>query len=268
MRVGVSPYGSDRSATLEFADAVVDAGIDTLWLGDGMFIRPDFAMWRGGLESMTTLAWVAGRFPQVRIGVTASVLPVHDIDWLAREAATLDHLTEGRFILAVAAGFWSDELEYRGIDPATRGAEMRRRLARLVEIWNEGVLSPPPFSEGGPPIWLAGASHTMDTALSMGLAFQASRLLPDDLAPVATEWFGRGGGLLGHRIYVEVGDEAVDGEQLDRQNLSGSAAFVADSLHRFAEMGVGDISLVLGHDDRSAHATLDAIAPILGDLAN
>ncbi|HET6949530.1 MAG TPA: hypothetical protein VFI47_04090 [Acidimicrobiales bacterium] len=63
MRLGASPYGSDRAATLAFADALVDAGLDTLWLGDGMFHRPDFPGWRGGMESLTELAWLAGRPP-------------------------------------------------------------------------------------------------------------------------------------------------------------------------------------------------------------
>lgn len=260
MRIGASPYGSDRAAALDFADQLVEAGIDTLWLGDGMFIRPDFAMWRGGLETMTSLAWFAGRHPSVRIGITAAVLPLRDIDWLAREAATLDHLTEGKFVLAVAAGFWADELEYRGIEPARRGAELRERLSTLRDRWVDGPLSPRPFTAGGPPIWLAGAAATMRSAAALDLPFQASRALPDDLAPVAARWSDMGGGLLAHRIYIEAGDEAADGVQLNRHMLSGSAAQLLDGLERFREMGVGDISLVLGHDDTSARATLDVLA--------
>src|SRR5487761_1750678 len=99
MRIGISPYGADRVATLELTGAAVAGGIDSLWLGDGLFRRPDFAGWRGGL------AWLAGHHPGVRVGITAAVLPVRDIDWLVREAATLDQLTEGNYVLAVAAGF-------------------------------------------------------------------------------------------------------------------------------------------------------------------
>jgi hypothetical protein len=86
MWLGASPYGSDRATTLAFADTLVEAGLDTLWLGDGILERPDFAGWRGALESLTQLA---GCHPIARIGITAAVLPLH-VDWLAREAATLD----------------------------------------------------------------------------------------------------------------------------------------------------------------------------------
>jgi alkanesulfonate monooxygenase SsuD/methylene tetrahydromethanopterin reductase-like flavin-dependent oxidoreductase (luciferase family) len=258
MRLGISPYGSDRATALALADAAVAAGIDTLWLGDGMFRRPDFAGWRGGLESMTELAYFAGRHPGLRVGITAAVLPLRDIEWLAREAATLDHLTDGRFVLGVAAGFWADELTYRGIDPDRRGAELRLRLTRLQSLLaSDGPLSPAPVT--GPPIWLAGAGATMRLALERGLPFQASRALPDELAPIAARWFDGGGGLLGHRIYVEAGDDVPDGDQVARHVLSGSPAAIADGLARYRELGVGDLSLVLGHDDHSAMRTLEAL---------
>jgi alkanesulfonate monooxygenase SsuD/methylene tetrahydromethanopterin reductase-like flavin-dependent oxidoreductase (luciferase family) len=259
MRLGVSPYGSGRASALEFADAVVDAGLDTLWLGDGIFRRPDFAGWRGGLESMTHLAWFAGRYPDIAIGITAAVLPLHDVEWLAREALTLDHLTEGRFVLAVAAGFWADELVHRSIEPDRRGAELRRRLEQLQTIFADSPLSPEPYSPGGPPIWLAGGPATMRLALRTGLPFQASRALPDDLAPIAATWFEQGGGLLAHRIYVEVGTDVPDGDEVDRHALTGSASALLEGLSQFRALGVGDLSLVLGHDDESARRTLDAL---------
>jgi len=211
MRLGVSAYGSERHAVVAFADAAVAGGFDTSWLGDGLFRRPDFAGWRGGLESMTELGWLAGRHPSTRVGITAAVLAVRDIDWLVREAATLDQLTQGDFILAVAPGFWADELSHRGIDPARRGVEFRDRLDRLRTQLAGDTLSPEPFTNGGPPIWLAGGTPTMRHALTIGLPFQASRALPDELAPVAAAWFDQGGGLLAHRIYIEAGYAVPDG---------------------------------------------------------
>jgi alkanesulfonate monooxygenase SsuD/methylene tetrahydromethanopterin reductase-like flavin-dependent oxidoreductase (luciferase family) len=277
MRLGVSPYGSDRAAALALADDAVAAGLDTLWLGDGLFHRPDFAGWRGGLESLTTLAWLAGRHPGARVGITAAVLPLRDVDGLAREAATLDRLTEGRFVLAVAAGFWADELAFRGLDPARRGPELRHRLAVLRHhlatmgrtpsaerrsVPGPSPLSPAPHTPGGPPVWLAGGPATMRLALAEGLPFQASRARPDELAPVAARWFDGGGGLLAHRIYVEVGDAAAvpDGAQVERHVLAGPPGALVEGLGRFRAMGVGDVSMVLGHDDAGARRTLDALA--------
>lgn len=263
MRVGISPYGTDRAAALELTRTAVAGGIDTLWLGDGLFRRPDFAGWQGGLESLTELAYLAGRHPGIRIGITAAVLPVRDIDWLVREAATLDQLTEGNFVLGVTAGFWADELAYRGIDAAVRGAEFRRRLEELLGKLAGDTLSPEPCTPNGPPVWLAGERATMRLAAGLGLPFQASRATPEELAPAARLWRELGGGLLAHRIYAEAGSGAPDGEQVARHVVSGSAARLAEAFAAYRELGVGDLSVVLGHDDASAMRTLEVL---LGDV--
>jgi alkanesulfonate monooxygenase SsuD/methylene tetrahydromethanopterin reductase-like flavin-dependent oxidoreductase (luciferase family) len=263
MRIGISPYGSDRAATLELTQAAVAGGIDSFWLGDGLFRRPDFAGWRGGMESLTELAWLSGRHPGVRIGMTAAVLPVRDIDWLVREAATLDQVTEGNFVLAVTAGFWADELAYRGIEPGARGQEFRRRLTALRTGLAGNQLSPEPYTPSGPPVWLAGERVTMRLAARLGLPFQASRATPGELEPVARDWAGLGGGLLGHRIYLEAGPAAPDGEQVARHTVTGSAEQLLAELLAFRDLGVGDLSMVLGHDDASAMRGLDVL---LSDL--
>src|SRR5258708_1589885 len=175
MRIGISPYGADRLAALGLTETAVAGGIDSLWLGDGLFRRPDFAGWRGGLESLTELGYRAGRHPGTRIGITAAVLPVRDIDWLVREAATLDQLTAGNFVLAVTAGFWADELAYRGIDPANRGDEFRRRLGELRAKLAGATLSPAPYPPDGPPVWLGGEPRNQPPAATPRPAVQAPR---------------------------------------------------------------------------------------------
>jgi alkanesulfonate monooxygenase SsuD/methylene tetrahydromethanopterin reductase-like flavin-dependent oxidoreductase (luciferase family) len=268
MRLGVSPYGSSRAAALELADAAVEGGIDSFWLGDGLFRRPDFAGWRGGLESLVELAWLAGRHPGSRVGIAAAVLPLRDVDWLIRESCTLDVITDGRFVLAVAAGFWDDELQYRGVDPTARGQALRVRLDELRARLGGDLLSPPPHTPGGPPLWLAGGGPTMRLAARLGLPFQASRALPAELAPSTKRWHELGGGLFAHRVYVEAGGAVPDGVEVERHTLCGSAEQLLAGLVAYRDLGVGDLSMVLGHDDESALRTLDvlvgAVLPYLG----
>lgn len=100
----------------------------------------------------------------------------------------------------------------------------------------------------------------MRLALRLGLPFQASRALPAELATLASAWRDGGGGVLAHRIDVEAGDDVSDGDQVRRHVLTGSPAALTDGLAAYRELGVGDCSMVLGHDDESARRTLDVLA--------
>jgi alkanesulfonate monooxygenase SsuD/methylene tetrahydromethanopterin reductase-like flavin-dependent oxidoreductase (luciferase family) len=211
------------------------------------------------MESLIELAWLAGRYPGVRIGISAAVLPIRDVDWLVRQAATLDQISEGNFVLAVAAGFWADELEHRGIVPSDRGAELRARLDRLRTEFAGDRLSPEPYTPGGPPVWLAGGEATMRLAARVGLPFQASRALPQDLAPMTRRWQELGGQTFAHRIYIEWGENVPDGEQVERHALTGSPDQLFEGLESYRALGVADLSMALGHDDASALRTLEVL---------
>jgi alkanesulfonate monooxygenase SsuD/methylene tetrahydromethanopterin reductase-like flavin-dependent oxidoreductase (luciferase family) len=244
----------------------VEGGIDRLWLGDGYLQNANFPLWSGGVESMTALAWLAGRFPGVTVGVSAAVLPLRDPSWLVKQAATIDQLTSGRFVLVVCAGHWSEELAARGLMDGERGPTFDAGIAALrtamASAGQEGELSPPPLTPGGPPLWLAGAGATMRRALELSLPYQASRRTPEELEPLARRWFDAGGGLLAHRVRVEVtepGDAVPEGRELNWHAVTGSAGEVAAQLRRFAELGVGDLSLIPGQDDERSLRTVDAL---------
>jgi hypothetical protein len=103
----------------------------------------------------------------------------------------------------------------------------------------------------------------MRLAARLGLPFQASRATPAELEPVARQWKELNGGLLAHRIYAEAGTGVPDGERVARHVVAGSAAQIADAFAAFRDLGVGDLSVVLGHDDASAMRTLEVL---LGDV--
>ncbi|MFV2039849.1 MAG: LLM class flavin-dependent oxidoreductase, partial [Acidimicrobiales bacterium] len=172
MRIGISPFASTRDGALSLAGSAVEGGMDTLWLGDGYLANPDFEEWSGGLESMTELAFFAGRFPKARVGITAAVLPVRDIVWTAKQANTIARLAGGGFVLVVTPGFWRQDLEARGQDYDRRGRIFDTRLDELLAALDDPGFSPGPTDEAA-PVWLAGAGATMDRALRRGLPFQS-----------------------------------------------------------------------------------------------
>jgi alkanesulfonate monooxygenase SsuD/methylene tetrahydromethanopterin reductase-like flavin-dependent oxidoreductase (luciferase family) len=251
------------------AGAALSAGIDTFWLGDGLLGRPDFPPWSGGMESFTELAWLAGRYPGASLALGAAVLPLRDPRWVAKSAATLDQLTEGRFTLVLAPGNWPDEFAAMGRDFDGRGAALETNFWSLREIWSAGAgdasPSPRPWRPGGPPIWLAGARATMLRAIRLGLPFQASRVGPSALATTAREWFDRGGTKLAVRVRME-GDRGGSGAgsapptATDTGALTGSAAFLAEQVGAYRQLGVTDLSIMPGQDAEACLRTIEALA--------
>ena len=75
------------------------AGYDAVWVGDSVVAKPR-------LEPLTTLAYIAGIAPRVRLG-TAVLLPaLRQPVVLAHQIANLDQISKGRVVLGLGVG-WS-----------------------------------------------------------------------------------------------------------------------------------------------------------------
>ena len=84
----------DAAPLLALAERAEGAGLDSIWVGDSLLARPRH-------EPLTLLAGVAGRVPRVELG-TAVLLPaLRNPVILAHLVATLDQVSEGRFIMGV-----------------------------------------------------------------------------------------------------------------------------------------------------------------------
>ncbi len=260
MRIGISPFATTRETALELSRMAVEGGLDTLWLGDGYLTNPDFTGWAGGMESLTELAWLAGRCPAARTGITAAVLTLRDPAWLAKQANTLHRLAGGGFVLVVTPGFWPHDLDARGIAFNRRGAVFETRLDELRGLLADDGLSPGPPDDGPPALWLAGGAATMARAAARGLPFQSSRTTPDDLAAVARRYFDAGGTFLAHRTRLEYGSHGVTGNVVDWKANTGSVDQLVDTVGRYAALGVQDLSVIPGQDDATSLRTVEILA--------
>jgi len=84
----------DAASLLALAARAEALGYDSVWVGDSVLARPRH-------DPLTLLAGVAGRVPRVALG-TAVLLPaLRNPVLLAHQVATLDQVSEGRFILGV-----------------------------------------------------------------------------------------------------------------------------------------------------------------------
>ena len=156
----------DAASLLALAARAEALGYDSVWVGNSVLARPRH-------DPLTLLAGVAGRVPRVALG-TAVLLPaLRNPVLLAHQVATLDQVSEGRFILGV--GIARDVPNIRA-EFAACGVPFEKRVGRMMEglrlcraLWtgeavdwdgrwpvSGGVLAPVPHRPGGPPIWIGG----------------------------------------------------------------------------------------------------------------
>jgi alkanesulfonate monooxygenase SsuD/methylene tetrahydromethanopterin reductase-like flavin-dependent oxidoreductase (luciferase family) len=180
VRIGfrTSPQNTDwASLEAAWAEAGRHDVFDSGWLNDHL---TDPGRERGGpsFEAMTALAALAHHVPGKVVGQTVLAATFRHPAVLAKEAQTLDHVTGGRFILGLGAGWHIGEHEAFGIELPEIGERFDRYEAaiRVIKaLFSEAALAPPgvtietppfrlsgatmepaPVRPGGPPLWLGG----------------------------------------------------------------------------------------------------------------
>ncbi len=137
-------------------------------------------------DLFASLAFAAAATRRVRIVSTIVVLPSHNAVRVAKQAATIDVLSEGRLTLGVGVGGRDQDYVAVGASTDHRFARLDEQVAQLRQTWNgeeviDGIppIGPTPVQPGGPPI-LTAAMGPKSLARS---ARWADGLSGFDLAP-------------------------------------------------------------------------------------
>ena len=131
-------------------------------------------------------AYALAATSHLRVGTGVALVPQRDPIITAKEVASLDHLSGGRFEFGIGAGWNREEMAHHGVDPRTRMRRMREHVLAMKEIWTqpeasfkgefvnfEGVWSDPkPLQKPHPPILVGGEGPTVfDRVLEYGDAW-------------------------------------------------------------------------------------------------
>jgi probable F420-dependent oxidoreductase len=174
--LGIFP-ADEAIAPAELGRAAEAAGFESLWFPEHTHIpaslesRPNLQphYWRVN-DPLVALATVASATTTLKLGTGVILVPEHDPILLAKQVATLDHLSGGRFLFGVGGGWNVEEMRNHGADPRRRFALMRDRVQAMKEIWTsdeatyegefvrfERILSwPKPVQKPYPPILMGG----------------------------------------------------------------------------------------------------------------
>lgn len=166
--------GAPWSVIKERAQLADRLGYDSIWFVDHMWSRgmPDV----DHLEAWTLMSATAAVTERLRIGTLVLCNSYRNPALLAKMASSLDHVSNGRFVLGMGAG-WMDE-EYRAYGypfPSTRVRieQLEEALAVIKRLFTEGRASfqgkyyavdeaannPKPVQQPGPPILIGGAGE-------------------------------------------------------------------------------------------------------------
>src|SRR6201995_467912 len=120
------------SAYWRWIDMCEAGGVDSIWQPARIVGRQPF------LESMTTMAALAGRTRRLRFGMNVVALGFRDPVLLAKQCATIDVLSEGRLLPAFGIGSpLGGEWEALGVDTKTRGRKADECLEIIRRLWRE-----------------------------------------------------------------------------------------------------------------------------------
>jgi probable F420-dependent oxidoreductase len=152
---------------------VDDCGYDSLWVGDHIAFAVAI------FDPLLQLAQAAVVSRRLKLGTNVYLVPLRHPVPIAKQAATLDHLSEGRLIFGVGiGGEFPKEFEACGVPLAERGARLTAAIPLLRQLWSgepvsysgryfgafsEVSMQPPARQPGGPPIWVGGRA---DAALA------------------------------------------------------------------------------------------------------
>jgi probable F420-dependent oxidoreductase len=161
---------ASRDAVVQVAEAAEELGLDSAWVPEHLLVSPEAGAAYGRvLDPFAVLAYLAARTQRLRLGTSVMLLPLHHPVHVAKQAATLQELSGGRFRLGIGVGWHAPEFEMLGVGFDDRGRRADEGLRLIKALWagersfrgrywsfEDAYFGPLP--ESAPEIWIGGTS--------------------------------------------------------------------------------------------------------------
>jgi probable F420-dependent oxidoreductase len=195
MKFGVTIFPTEYSiGPAEIARAVEERGFESLFFPEHTHIPTSRRTpWPGGaelpreyshtLDPFVALSAAATATEHLLIGTGICLVIERDTITLAKEVASLDFISRGRFLFGIGGGWNLEEMENHGTNPAQRWKLMREQILAMKAIWTQDEAEfrgrfvnfdpiwswPKPVQKPNPPILLGGdGPHTLRRVVEYG----------------------------------------------------------------------------------------------------
>jgi probable F420-dependent oxidoreductase len=185
MKFGIAIFPTDYAISVtELAPEVEARGFESFWVTEHTHIPSRRTSVRAGdakpgdlpahywhtLDPFVALTAAAVLTRTLRLGTGVCLVVEHDPIELAKQVASVDHVSDGRFVFGVGGGWNREEMANHGTAFATRWKLMRERIEAMQQIWTQDqaeyhgefvsfdpILAwPKPVQKPHPPIFLGG----------------------------------------------------------------------------------------------------------------
>ena len=183
MQFGASIFFTDYSITPAALGKAMEArGFESLWAAEHSHIPLSRkSPWGGGgdlpkqyydvMDPFVTLTAAAAATTTLKVGTGVCLVNQRDPIQLAKLVASIDQISQGRFLFGIGNGWNQDEMENHGTVFATRHKLVRERVEAMREIWTKSkpayhgefvnfdpmMTWPKPVQTPHPPVIVGGA---------------------------------------------------------------------------------------------------------------
>lgn len=298
LKVGIQlpevEYVARWSELARMARLAEAAGFDSLWVGDHLLYRNPGEPPKGPWEAWTLMAALAAVTERIEIGPLVACTSFHNPAMLAKKAATLEEVSNGRLILGLGAGWNEPEYRAYGFPFDQRASRFEEAFTIIRTLLRDGevdfvgryyeardcLLIPRGPRPEGPPLMIGSEGPRM---LRIALPYVQSWNAwyawfgnrPENLAPLLAKVeavcreVGRDPATLEMTCAVLVAMSGArgrdEGDPTDRGSppLAGSTEELAAALRAFAAAGIDHVQVIL---DPNTAAAIEEFAPVLALL--
>lgn len=245
MKFGIAHFPTDESIRPDhLGRAIEERGFDSLFVSEHSNIPTSRAtpypaggdlprMYYRTMDPFAALTAAALATERLLVATGVCLVAQRDPIHTAKAVATLDHLSGGRVLFGVGAGWNREEMAQHGTDPVTRMRLLRERVLAMKELWTKEeaefrgeyvdieptYLWPKPVQQPHPPIIVGGMGPTVfDRVLEYGDAWMPNPVgaPAEQQADGIRELQGRAADRGWKQVPMTIFGAPVEREQVDR----------------------------------------------------
>jgi luciferase-type oxidoreductase len=262
---------------VERAQLAQELGFDALWFRDVPLFWPEFGDAGLVYDPWVFLPHVAANTEDIALATGSIILPLRHPLHVAKAAASVDQLSDGRLVLGVASGDRLPEYDAFDVDEEARGELFRESVRVLQTVWSKeypelesrfGTLDgsldlvPKPTTETLPLLVTGHARQSEEWIAANGDGWVYYQRNMADLEGMLADWHESTGGA---KPYVQVmhvdlaSDPTQDAEPI-HQGFSAGSEWLLERLRALDDLGVDHVMINIRKSSREPETVLTQFA--------